>query len=182
MARTSYVTDLAGALDQTIADLERQASGTLAVGAPVARGGAAQGKRSTGAPLPSAPPAAAPPPSPAEPAAAPDMGGYQSAPGAAPPAYPAAPSLPYAPRTAPSPDVIDGNLSTQIHRLEELRHWVRDDPAFGRLVDAMIGKQVATAEKRQRVYTAAFSIGSLLVGWLLPVLVPVTNLASLLHH
>jgi hypothetical protein len=171
MARTSYVADLAGALDQTIADLERQASGTLAVGAPVARGGAAEGKRSTGAPLPSAPPAPAP-----------DMGGYQSAPGAAPPAYPAAPSLPYAPRTAPSPDVIDGNLSIQIHRLEELRRWVRDDPAFGRLVDAMIGKQVATAEKRQRVYTAAFSIGSLLVGWLLPVLVPVTNLASLLHH
>lgn len=124
-------------------------------------------------------------------ASAPPGGAYGGAPAAIPPpfndipyapsAQPAPAQVPYAPAAAPPPDVIAGNLSTQIRRLEELRRWVRDDPAFGRLVDDMIGRQVQAAEKRQRVYTAAFSVISLVVGWLLPALVPVTNLAGLLR-
>ena len=137
----------------------------------------------------------APPPQQAEGAAsapyAPADGGT---PGAIPPPYPDAPyaprpapapapaQAPYAPAAAPPPEVIAGNLSRQIRRLEELRRWVRDDPAFGRLVDNMIGRQVQAAEKRQRVYTAAFSVISLAVGWVLPVLVPVTSLTQLLSH
>lgn len=202
MARSPYAAGLADALEQTIADLERQAGGADA-GAPAARGGTSPRERSTGAPAPSAAPAAPAPsavpvPVPAAPpqqaegaASAPPSagvlsGGFGQA-GAIPPPfpdipYPSAPAqAPYAPAAAPPPDVIDGNLSTQIRRLEELRRWVRDDPAFGRLVDNMIGRQVQAAEKRQRIYTAAFSIISLVVGWLLPVLVPATALSHLLR-
>lgn len=193
MARAPYAAGLADALDQTIADLERQAGdgSSAAPSAPAARGGTTPRERSTGAPAPSAPPPA-PAPVPAAPsgqtggaASAPPAGAYGSAPGAAPPPLsdiPYAPAqAPYAPAAAPPPDVITGNLSTQIRRLEELRRWVRDDPAFGRLVDNVIGRQVQAAEKRQRLYTAAFSIVSLVVGWLLPVLVPATALSHLLR-
>lgn len=190
MARTPYAAGLAGALDQTIAELERQAGAT--VGAPASRGGY-EGKRATGAPVPSAQPPAAPLPSPipvpiTPPSQDEESGAFGAQPGAAAgaaavPSYPAIPyapaPAPYAP-TAPTPDVIAGNLGTQIRRLEELRRWVRDDPAFGRLVDSMIGRQVQGAEKRQRVYTAVFSVVSLVVGWLLPALVPITNLHGLL--
>jgi hypothetical protein len=196
MAHSSYVADLANALDQTIADLERQAGGIAAPYAappsPRARGSGGESTRSTGAPAPSAPPPApvpvpVPVPVPAAPpqqeegaASAPPAGAYSGAPATVPPPFPF-PEAPYAPApAAPAPDVIDGHLSTQIRRLEELRRWVRDDPAFGRLVDSMIGRQVQAAEKRQRIYTAAFSVVSLAVGWLLPVLVPVTSLTKLL--
>ncbi|HEX6800637.1 MAG TPA: hypothetical protein VF116_23190 [Ktedonobacterales bacterium] len=199
MARAPYAAGLADALDQTIADLEREAGGDVAV--PAARGSASPQQRSTGVPAPSAAPPAptpgtAPAPVPAAPprqaegaAGTPPAGTYGSAAGAVSPSLPdipypsAAPppaQAPYAPAAAPPTDVIAGNLSTQIRRLEELRRWVRDDPAFGQLVDNMIGRQVQAAEKRQRVYTAVFSIASLAVGWLLPVLVPATNLMGLL--
>lgn len=201
MARSSYAATLAGALDQTIAELEREAEASEKAAPPTWRGGYGS-TRTTGAPVPSAappsspPPAPVPVPAPAAPppaegvASAPPAGAYGAAAGAIPP--PLA-DIPYAPVPAPyasaapaaappPPDVIDGNLSAQIRRLEELRRWVRDDPAFGRLVDNMIGRQVQAAEKRQRLYAGALSVISLVVGWLLPALVPVTNLAHLLPH
>lgn len=180
MAGSSYAAGLADALDQTIADLERQVGGVPSV----PRGGESQSKRTTGAPPPLAPPPASvpvpapgvPPQQPGEAARAPAAGAYGGLPSAAPAPAPA----PYAPAAAPPPGVIAGNLSTQIRRLEELRRWVREDPTFGQLVDNMIGRQVQAAEKRQRIYTAVFSVISLVVGWLLPALVPVTNLTTLL--
>ncbi|MFI5274290.1 MAG: hypothetical protein ACHQ4H_14750 [Ktedonobacterales bacterium] len=154
MARTSYVDGLASALDQAIAELERETVSAAGVAASPA----------TGAP--------------------PDVGAGtfvqpqgEAMPGAAPPAAPAqagAPfgSVPYAPRGIPPSGTIDAGLDQQISRLEQLRGWVRDDPAFGRLVDSMIGRQVQAAERRQRIYSVFVSVASLIIGWLLSTITP----------
>ncbi|HEX9070174.1 MAG TPA: hypothetical protein VF807_15500 [Ktedonobacterales bacterium] len=81
-------------------------------------------------------------------------------------------------------DELDA-LSLQITRLEQLRGWMATDSEFGRLVDAMIGKQVLAAEARQKqraIITAVVSsVLSLLAGWLLSAISPTTTLLQLLH-
>lgn len=179
MADGTYAKGLASALDEAIAELERavgeradeQANRPRAHGAPSAEGyGSVREEEKAPAPVGgSAPPATeaqpapyAPPPAPAQVPAA----GAPYAPPAAPPA-----SAPAA--APPPPEVIASNLSMQIGRLETLRNWMRDDPAFGRLVDSLIGQQVQAAERRQRVFSGVLSVASLVVGWLLSAFSPI---------
>lgn len=173
MADGTYAKGLASALDEAIAELERaagkqageKASRQRAQGAPAGEGyGAArEEEQAPSAAASSAPPAtAAPPPAPAQ----------APAPGASYGGVPYAPPAP-APAAAPPPEVITSNLSMQIGRLETLRDWMRDDPAFGRLVDSLIGQQVQAAERRQRVFSGVLSVASLVVGWLLTAFSPI---------
>jgi hypothetical protein len=181
MADGTYAKGLASALDEAIAELERAASKQAgeqtdrqrARGAPAGAGyGAAREEEQAPSPVASsAPPATEaqpapyppPPPAPAQaPAPGASYGGVPYAPPSAPPA--AAP---------PPPEVIASNLSMQIGRLETLRSWMRDDPAFGRLVDSLIGQQVQAAERRQRVFSGVLSVAALVVGWLLTAFSPI---------
>jgi hypothetical protein len=89
----------------------------------------------------------------------------------------------------PAPPLPRGDIaaiSLQITRLEELRNWMTTDAEFARLVDAMIGQQVQAAEQRQRraaVRTTVISAAvSLIAGWLLSAVSPVSMVSSLFPH
>jgi hypothetical protein len=89
-------------------------------------------------------------------------------------------------QTLPLPRGDIAAISLQITRLEELRNWMTADAEFARLVDAMIGRQVQAAEQRQRqaaVRTAIISAAvSLIAGWLLSAVSPVSMVSSLFPH
>jgi hypothetical protein len=72
---------------------------------------------------------------------------------------------------------MDANLGEQIQRLNQIRSWVSEDPAFSNLVDNIIGKQVKASERRQQIYSVVFGVASLIAGWLLSAFtLPVTHL------
>jgi hypothetical protein len=161
MAATTYIPDLEKSIEREIERLRSQ------------RGQAPSQSPASAPATASAPPM---PPSPqAAPAPAPTRGGAWTAPGAPLPTA----SAP----VAGGPPADMQALSRQIDRLQQLRAWMTDDPAFGRLVDSVVGRQVTAAERRQKAYalglTVASSGVSLIAGWLLSALNPGTALAHL---
>lgn len=68
-------------------------------------------------------------------------------------------------------------LDQRIARLTTIRTWMQD-ATLRTLVDEAIGKQVQQSARRQAIYSAAIALGSLVAGWLLSAISPV----SLLHR
>jgi hypothetical protein len=84
-------------------------------------------------------------------------------------------------------------LQARTKRLRQLQTLFKDDPELMRIVDEMIGNQVKAAEQRQQaqahvaqrqqtVFSVAFSVLSLIVGWLLSAVSPVSAVAHLVGH
>ena len=201
MARKSYLTDVDSTLDAEISSLQE----SLPVHLHATGQSALRGRRRdiiTGAPVPTAPAgggeadesAAA---APAEPDAFPGDAGetlrepapYGQPGGALPPAYAPMPAPSAGWSAKPKGGVratvaasIGGDIAQEIARLEQLRDWIREDPAFGRLVDRLIGNQVVRSERRQRLYSAVIGACTLVAGWLLSAVSPVSALAHLFGH
>jgi hypothetical protein len=70
---------------------------------------------------------------------------------------------------AVAPEVGLAQLDVQLDRLQQVREWLKDDN-LRRLIDAAIGEQVQTSERRQRRLTAVWSVAGILAGWLLSLL------------
>lgn len=68
--------------------------------------------------------------------------------------------------------------------LMSLRTQMEKDPELLRFIDGMIAQRVKAAERRQRTYsiavTVAVSVASLIAGWLLSAISPVSALTHLL--
>lgn len=203
MARTDYVTEMEAALNQRLAEAERQMA-TLSqqqqtLGGAASAPDAKSRKRSESADESSAtsrraeeshehsalpPPRAAPAPSSAP----------RSAPGAAPylpyaPLPPLAPPVgsagavaagPGAVAVAPQRDAL-GELDLRITRLQQLREWLKDD-TLRAMMDDVIGQRVRSAERRQVVISAIVSVAALLAGWLLSAISPAGVLLNFFHH
>jgi len=72
-----------------------------------------------------------------------------------------------------------GQLDDRIAQLQQIRVWLKDDKLKS-MIDDAIGKQVARSERRQIAYSLIVGVVSLLVGWLLSAISPVSALAQLL--
>jgi hypothetical protein len=70
-------------------------------------------------------------------------------------------------------------LDERITQLQQMRDWLKDDKLRA-MMDDVIGKQVAKSERRQVTYSVAVGALSLLAGWLLSAVSPVSALAQLL--
>jgi hypothetical protein len=71
-------------------------------------------------------------------------------------------------------------LDERLTRLTQMRDWLRDD-TLRVMVDDVIGRQVRASERRQAVYSAVIGIVSLMAGWLLSAISPI-SLATLFHR
>jgi hypothetical protein len=78
---------------------------------------------------------------------------------------------------ASSPQIAQ--LDERITQLQQMRDWLKDDKLRA-MMDDVIGKQVATSERRQVTYSVAVGALSLLAGWLLSAVSPISALAQLL--
>jgi hypothetical protein len=70
-------------------------------------------------------------------------------------------------------------LDGRIAQLQQIRVWLKDDKLKA-MIDDVIGKQVAKSERRQVGYSVAIGALSLLAGWLLSAISPISALAQLL--
>ena len=70
-------------------------------------------------------------------------------------------------------------LDDRIVRLQQIRDWLKDDKLKA-MIDDVIGQQVAKSERRQVAYSVTVGALSLLAGWLLSTISPVSALAQLL--
>jgi hypothetical protein len=71
-------------------------------------------------------------------------------------------------------------LDERLARLTQIRDWLRDD-RLQSMVDDVIGQQVRASERRQVKYSVVIGIASLVAGWLLSAVSPI-SLAGLLHR
>jgi hypothetical protein len=76
-----------------------------------------------------------------------------------------------------SPQVAQ--LDDRIAQLQQIRVWLKDDKLKS-MIDDVIGKQVAKSERRQVAYSVVVGVLSLLAGWLLSAISPISTLAQLL--
>jgi hypothetical protein len=83
------------------------------------------------------------------------------------------------PQSASSPEITQ--LDDRIAQLKQIRVWLKDDKLKS-MIDDVIGKQVAKSERRQVAYSVTVGALSLLVGWLLSAISPVSALAQLLQR
>lgn len=83
------------------------------------------------------------------------------------------------PRPLPGSSSASVQLDDRIVRLQQIRDWLKDDKLKA-MIDDVIGKQVAKSERRQVVYSVAVGVLSLMAGWLLSAISPVSALAQLL--
>lgn len=81
------------------------------------------------------------------------------------------------PLPAPSPQIAQ--LDDRIAQLQQIRVWLKDDKLKS-MIDDVIGKQVAKSERRQVAYSVVVGMLSLLAGWLLSAISPISALAELL--
>jgi hypothetical protein len=81
------------------------------------------------------------------------------------------------PLPASAPEIAA--LDDRIVRLQQIRDWLKDDKLKS-MIDDVIGKQVAKSERRQVAYSVTIGALSLVVGWLLSAISPVSALAQLL--
>jgi len=72
------------------------------------------------------------------------------------------------------------DLDQRIERLSHVRDSIEEDNALATLIDKVIGGQVATATRRQRLVTIIFNGIFLVAGWLLSLLATPDNLVRLL--
>jgi hypothetical protein len=82
-------------------------------------------------------------------------------------------------RPAPGSSPASAQLDDRIVRLQQIRDWLKDDKLKA-MIDDVIGKQVAKSERRQVVYSVVVGVISLMAGWLLSTISPVSALAPLL--
>jgi hypothetical protein len=78
----------------------------------------------------------------------------------------------------PSGDTV---LDERITRLQQMRDWLKDE-TLRTMIDDVIGRQVAKSERRQISYSVVVGILSLLAGWLLSAISPLSALAPLLSR
>jgi hypothetical protein len=71
-------------------------------------------------------------------------------------------------------------LDERLVRLTQIRDWLRDDRLQG-MVDDVIGQQVRASERRQVWYSVAIGIASLVAGWLLSAISPI-SIGGFLHR
>jgi hypothetical protein len=71
-------------------------------------------------------------------------------------------------------------LDKRLTRLTQMRDWLRDD-TLRVMVDDVIGRHVRASERRQAAYSAVIGIVSLMAGWLLSAISPI-SLANLFHR
>jgi hypothetical protein len=72
------------------------------------------------------------------------------------------------------------HLDERLTRLTQMRDWLRDE-SLRVMVDEAIGQQVHASERRQVAYSAAVGIVSLVAGWLLSAISPI-SVATLFHR
>jgi len=71
-------------------------------------------------------------------------------------------------------------MHARISRLNQFATWIEDDPAIVTLIDETISSRVRAAAHRQAIISVLVAILSLIVGWLLNAINPV-SLASVFH-
>jgi hypothetical protein len=71
-------------------------------------------------------------------------------------------------------------LDERLTRLTQIRDWLRDD-RLQAMVDDVIGQQVRASERRQVRYSVMIGIASLVAGWLLSAVSPI-SMAGILHR
>jgi hypothetical protein len=72
------------------------------------------------------------------------------------------------------------HLDERLTRLTQMRDWLRDD-TLRAMVDDVIGQQVRASERRQATYSAVVGVVSLVAGWLLSAISPI-SMASFFHR
>lgn len=72
-------------------------------------------------------------------------------------------------------------LVTRVRRLHAFTGWLAEDPELVRLIDTAISNHTRVMARRQAVFSAMIAAVSLVVGWVLPGLLPIPSLAHLLH-
>ncbi len=80
-----------------------------------------------------------------------------------------------------SPPASVAALDERIVRLTQMREWLRDD-ALRTMVDDVIGHHVKASERRQVIYSVIVGVVSLLAGWLLSAVSPVSTLLGVFSH
>jgi hypothetical protein len=73
----------------------------------------------------------------------------------------------------------EDQFDERIVRLQQIRDWLKDDKLKS-MIDDAIGKQVARSERRQVAYSIIVGVLSLVAGWLLSAISPLSTLAQLL--
>lgn len=71
-------------------------------------------------------------------------------------------------------------LQTRVRHLRQIETWMQADPDLLHTVDQLISNQVRAAQRRQAIFSAGTAILSLVAGWLLSAISPVSALAHLL--
>jgi hypothetical protein len=69
-------------------------------------------------------------------------------------------------------------LALRVNRLQQFQGWIEEDPEIERFVDSVINKRVQAATRKQAFIAAIVAILSLVAGWLLNDINPL----SLLPH
>jgi hypothetical protein len=82
------------------------------------------------------------------------------------------------PESLPASSQI-GQLDDRIAQLQQIRVWLKDDKLKS-MIDDVIGKQVARSERRQVAYSVIVGVLSLVAGWLLSAISPLSTLTQLL--
>jgi hypothetical protein len=72
------------------------------------------------------------------------------------------------------------HLDERLIRLTQMRDWLRDD-SLRVMVDEAIGQQVQASERRQVAYSAVVGVVSLVAGWLLSAISPI-SVATFFHR
>jgi hypothetical protein len=83
--------------------------------------------------------------------------------------------------TLPTAATVASELRDRMARLEEVRDLVNEYPELVSVIDSVIGNQIAAAQRRQRVWSIAATVASLIVGWLLSLIGTPQTLGRLLH-
>jgi hypothetical protein len=74
-----------------------------------------------------------------------------------------------------------GQLDDRIAQLQQIRVWLKDEKLKS-MIDDAIGKQVARSERRQVAYSVIVGVLSLVAGWLLSAISPLSALTQLLSR
>lgn len=166
MANKRYVDVVQRALDEEIAQLQRQQAPT-----------APQQAQSASPPLPTFG------------AAAPDTQDRFRGPPTGAPLPPSAPAPGYggAPPAAkqaarPTQAEMVAGLDQRVTRLIQVRDWISEDGDIARLIDSVIGRQIRASEQRQARFGVFLNAVFLIAGWALSLVGTPAALAGLLHH
>jgi hypothetical protein len=79
----------------------------------------------------------------------------------------------------PEEDATLTNLQTRVQRLNQVQSFFRDDPELMHLVDSAIAKRTQAASRRQTLIAVGVALASLVAGWLLSAVSPVSAVTQL---